>query len=393
MDRDDGLLGRRRVLLGFLGLNALAGVSAGVAKVILSLYAVQLQADAVLLGLIAGAQSIGILAMSLPAGMLVDKYGPLRLFSIGTGISGVLYLTLSTVETAQLLCIVVMLISCFMPLRIVSLSAMFMQQISRVGVGMAGWFRATHMVGMLLLGPMLAVSLLDALGFAGAYVSIGATFFLLVLLAPGVLRHYRQTREHAREISMAELKAQLGLVRDDALLRRSCLHEFCIQAANQYYVFFIVAIAIQSFRYDAAGAAALISAQGASYVLALLGMGNLAVRMDRRVFLSVGCGVIAAALTLLGLAPAGWLLWPGAVALGLGLGMLQIVNISWFSEAGVRHGQGRIAGVTTFVGPAGGLVGSVLGGLVGHGVGLQSVFCLMAPVFVVFMLRYRGTPP
>ncbi|WP_437883847.1 MFS transporter [Pseudomonas sp. LRF_L74] len=379
------LINQRSLLLGFLGLNALAGLSVGVAKVILSLYAIALEADATQLGLIAGAQSVGILLMSLPAGVLVDQYGPLRLFTIGTLCSGALYLLMPLVDSAALLCLTILLISCFMPLRIVSLSAMFMQQIGRVGVGMAGWFRATHMVGMLLLGPMAAAWLLDSVGFAGSYLTIGATFFLLVLLAPGILRRYQRPSQHVRTLSLDELKAQVALLRHDLLLRHACLREFCIQGANQFFSFFIVVIAIQSFHFEHAAAAGLISAQGTSYVLALLGMGSLAWRMDEQSFSRCACLVIAGALFALGLSSSAWGLWGGAIALGLGLGMLQIVNITWFAKAGERRGQGRIAGLTTFVGPAGGLAGSVLGGALGHWLGLQSVFFVLIPVFIAFL--------
>lgn len=380
------LRGQRRVLLSFLGLNALAGLSVGVAKVILSLYAVELQADALQLGLIAGAQSVGILLMSLPAGVLVDQYGPLRLFTIGTLVSGFLYLAMPWVGSATLLCLVILLISCFMPLRIVSLSAMFMQQIGRVGVGMAGWFRATHMVGMLLLGPMAAAALLETLGFAASYVAIGALFFLLVLLAPGVLRHYQHSSEQVRTFNLAELKAQIALLGSDGLLRQACLREFCIQGVNQFYTFFIVVIAIKAFRFEPASAAGLISAQGSSFVLALLVMGSLASRLDDHLFFRFGCAIITGALLLLGSATANGGLWLGGIGLGWGLGMLQIVNISWFAKVGAQRGQGRIAGLTTFVGPAGGLVGSTLGGIIGHWFGLQLMFLVMAGVFFIFLL-------
>lgn len=383
---DKGLQSERKLLLSFLGLNALAGLSVGVAKVILSLYAVALEADAVQLGLIACAQSIGILLMSLPAGVMVDLHGPLRLFTIGTLVSGGLYLAMPLIDSASLLCLLILLISCFMPLRIVSLSAMFMQQIGRVGVGMAGWFRATHMVGMLLLGPLTAAALLETFGFAGSYLTIGATFFLLVLLAPGVLRHYKRPQEQRRPLSVVELKAQLLLLGSDGLLRYACLREFCIQAVNQFYTFFIVVVAIQSFHFERAGAAGLISAQGTSFVLALLVMGRLALRLHEQAFFRAGCGVIGAALLILGFTDAAWGLWLGGVSLGWGLGMLQIVNISWFAKIGSQRGQGRIAGLTTFVGPAGGLVGSAVGGTVGHWLGLQWMFVLMAGVFVLFLV-------
>lgn len=387
VDQQPGdLNGQHGTLVSLLCLNALAGLSVGVAKVILSLYAVELQADAIQLGLIAGAQSVGILLMSLPAGVLVDQYGPLRLFVIGTVASGALYLAMPWVDSSALLCLAILLISCFMPLRIVSLSAMFMQQVGRVGIGMAGSFRATHMIGMLLLGPLVAALLLNNVGFAGGYFAIGITFFILVLLAPQIFRHYQPSEEHVRTLSLGELKAQIALIGSDTLLRQACLREFSIQAVNQFYTFFIVVIAIQAFSFEPASAAGLISAQGTSYVLALLGMGSIAKRMGDALFLRCGSTLIVCALLILGGAATKWMLWVGAIALGLGLGMLQVITISWFAKVGAQRGQGRIAGLTTFIGPAGGLIGSTVGGAIGYWFDLQIVFFLMAATFTITVL-------
>lgn len=58
-------LDQQRLLLGFVPLNAAAGLTVGVAKVATSPDAVDLQATAAQLSLIAGTQSFGVLLMSL----------------------------------------------------------------------------------------------------------------------------------------------------------------------------------------------------------------------------------------------------------------------------------------------------------------------------------------
>ena len=375
----------RSMLLGFLALNAAAGLSVGIAHVILSLYAIELRADAAQLGLIAGAQSLGLLLMSLPAGVLVDQYGPLLLFRIGTLCSGTLYLLLPWIDSPLGLCLVMLIISCFMPLRIVSLSAVFMQQVGRVGVGIAGWFRATHMVGMLLLGPLLAGLMLERVGFSGSYLVIGSSFFLLVLCASRVLNQYRPSAEHRRALSLAELRAQLSLLGSHAQLRQACIREFCSQAVGQFFGFFIVVIAISTFAMDAPAAAALISLHGASYVLVLLCLGKIALRLGNQVFLRGGCLLVCLSLLALGQADSLPALWLGSIGLGVGLGMVQIVNITWLAQIGAQLGQGRIAGLTLFIWPAGGLSGNLLGGVLGGYFGLQAVFLLLSPVFMVFL--------
>lgn len=376
-----GLLSR------FILLNSLAGLSVGVAKVVLALYAIELEASPLQLGLIAGAQSLGILLMSLPAGVLVDQHGPLRLFAVGTTLSGSLYLYLSQVHSTWLLCLVVLLISCFMPLRIVALSAMLLQQINRIGTNLAGWVRATHMLGMFLLAPPLSALLVEQQGFATSYLAIGLTFYLLVLMAPSVLRHYQQAREHARALSLDELRSQLNLLRHEPRLPGTCLRELCIQAANQFFGFFIMIIAIRTLGFNRTQATLLITLQGSSYIFALLVLGRASTRLSERHFLRLANLLAGTALLMLGSLHSAWGLGAGALLLGLGLGMLQIVNMTSFARIGMRHGQGRIAGLSTFVGPAGSLAGGVLGGWLGQWIGLQPVFLLLAAVFLLPLAR------
>src|SRR5262245_38787384 len=71
---------RNRFLVVFALLASFMGTSVGMAQVATSLYAVELGSSGTWLGLIAGAQSIGVVFMSLPVGMLVDRFGPARPF-------------------------------------------------------------------------------------------------------------------------------------------------------------------------------------------------------------------------------------------------------------------------------------------------------------------------
>jgi nitrate/nitrite transporter NarK len=74
----------RRFLAGFVLLAVLSGITLGIAKVTTTLYALSLQATPLELALLGAAQSVGILAVSLPVGLMVDRYGARRLFVIGS---------------------------------------------------------------------------------------------------------------------------------------------------------------------------------------------------------------------------------------------------------------------------------------------------------------------
>ena len=81
----------RRFLAGFVTLAVISGITLGIAKVTTTLYALSLQATPLELALLGAAQSVGILAVSLPVGLMVDRYGARRLFVIGSLLVTVLY--------------------------------------------------------------------------------------------------------------------------------------------------------------------------------------------------------------------------------------------------------------------------------------------------------------
>ncbi len=58
----------RRFLAGFVTLAVISGITLGIAKVTTTLYALSLQATPLELALLGAAQSVGILAVSLPVG-------------------------------------------------------------------------------------------------------------------------------------------------------------------------------------------------------------------------------------------------------------------------------------------------------------------------------------
>jgi predicted MFS family arabinose efflux permease len=251
----------------------------------------------------------------------------------------------------------------------------------------AGWYRGTHVAGMFLVGPVLAASAIKALLFPGTYFLIAALFALSVALSPIVFCQHVSAREVHAELGLRELRARLFLLATDADLRSACVVEFAAQALNNFYTFFIVVIAVSSLGLGPGEAAGLVAAQGFSYVFALFALGPAAGRLGALRVHVGSCAVIGCSLLLLGTSSRLPLLWLGGAALGLGLGMLQVVNLTRFARIGARIGRGKTAGMNALVGPAGGLAGSLLGGWLGQSVGLQRVFLLFVPLVVLLARR------
>lgn len=372
----------------FVGMNLLSGLSMGLASITLPLFAVSLGAGPAIIGLLAICQSIGVLLMGLPAGLMADRYGPKKLLIAGSATVSALYLLLSQASSLVSLAVVISLISCLMPLRSVALSALFMQKISQVGVTKAGWFRGCYMGGQVLLAPLAAAAMIGQLGYAHSYLLIGVCFALLLVFLGPVTRSYRKPVSAAPALSLRALQQQLSVLRSDPQLRRNCSWELALQATNQFFTFYIAIIAIERFHVELAAATSLITLNGVCYVAALLFAGRLAQRFGETLLRRLGCAISASALLALSLADSIQIMRVAAPLLGAGMGMIQVISLSGLARCGAQHGAGKVSGVTIFLFPLGGLLGSALGGLLGDFLSLQTVFVLLAPVFV-FILSQR----
>jgi MFS family permease len=375
-------LNRHRFLVAFGALSSLMGISVGLAKVTTSLYAISLGANDAQLGLIAGSQSVGVLLMSLPLGMLVERYGPQRLFLIGTACAGALYAVLPLVRSPLYLLLCTASIGFFMPFRFVSLNTIFLRQLLSLGQNKAGWYRGTHVAGMFLLGPLLAASAIEHFDYKGTYWLICAVFTLTLVLSPIVLgrAEARSAVQPHAERQLSALVARLKVGFEDAELRLACSIETGAQTINGYYTFFIVAIAVTKLGFSKNEAAGLVATQGLSYVFALFALGGTATRLGLAGSSLISGILLLSALVLLGLVHELFWLQCGGLLLGFGLGMLQIVNLMRFARIGARLGHGQTAGMNALAGPLGGLLGSTVGGGLGRHLGLQTMFLCFVPL-------------
>ncbi len=378
----------------FALLSLSMGVSVGVAKIVTSLYALHLGAGPAQLGLIASGGMVGMLAMALPIGFMVDHWGPRRLFILGSVLGGSTYALLPLVPTVWFLLSATTAVGFFMPLRFVSLNTVFFAQIRQMGEGKAGWSRATHMSGMFLIGPGLGAALASHLGFAATWWLVAASFAFTVAVSPLVMRS-AAPRRPAPSAGDESLRASLLRLLRDPELREVNAIDFVSQGCTQYTTTFVIVIALRGFGLDTAQASGMVTAWGGAFIAALLFGGLLIGRLGPVRSVQAGFATVAVALLLLGSTGSVAGLWAGVLLQGLGAGLVQGVNLGRIAQAGGRHGQGRVSGLNLLVGPLGGLLGGSLGGLIGQHLGLQPVFFCFLPVYALlawWQLRRRRVP-
>lgn len=373
---------KTRFILSFILVASTAGLGIGTAKVATSLFAIELNASEFEMGLVAASQMIGILFMGLPTGALINRFGPLILFSTGSLLAGLWYALTPLIQHAWFLILCSTLVSFCMPLRFVSLNTVFMSQLHQIGAAKAGWFRGAHMIGFMLLGPMLAVWLIHSLGFVGGFWALATLFIVPVLIAPVMFRDYRVDRRTSPRINWQTLIQPVYLLKKELALRYTALIEFASSAAMMYFTFFIVVIAIKNYGFSAVAAASLVSLYGVVYMIALFGAGVLLERFGEKILYQCGFVLVVTGLVCLALPLTPQWLWCGAPLFGLGLGIVNVVNLSAFAHVGRRVGMANVSALSSFSGPVGSLLGSILGGLLGHVWGLQTLFFPLAFLFV-----------
>jgi len=328
--------------------------------------------------------------MSLPVGMLVDRFGPAPPFVAGTLLVGSTYLLVPLGHSPLALAICTSLVSFFMPARFVSLNTVFLQQLESLGESKAGWYRGTHMLGMFLVGPTLGAALVSALGFEWTYRVIAGLFFVTVLISPIVFARYA-SRPGSRRPGGLGLGPQLRMLFSDREVRRLSLLEVCTQATGAFFTFFIVVLALRVAGLGPSQASSLVSAKGVSYIVALFALGGVVQRLGPARATLSSFGIIAVSLVGLGVVQGAGALWLGSLGLGLGLGTIQIATLTRYAQVGARSGHGKASGLNALAGPSGGVLGSLLGGVLGKWLGLEHVFSLIGLGFGLAALVLGAT--
>lgn len=242
-----------------------------------------------------------------------------------------------------------------------------------------------------VLGPVLAGVVIELGGFAWAF-GVNAVSFLAVIAALVPLR--LPTRTSPPDVSI------LGSIREGARFAR---REPGIRALMTYlalnsflaapFIALIPAVALNVFDEKAAGAAALVTAQGIGAVLMALALGDLTERLGFRRVLAAGLTALPVTLVLYGFAPT----LPLAVVAIFAVGFVYLGCLSSFTSMTQLRAppemRGRMAAV--FMVLIGSLfpLGGVIQGAIADEVGLRATTVGAAVLLAGALLAIRLVRP
>nr|WP_294546741.1 MFS transporter [uncultured Rhodopila sp.] len=379
----------RAALPVFLLLSAATGISAGVLSLTLPLFALSLSATPAEVGLIRAAAGIGLLCAVLPAGFMVDRFGPKTMFyagSLGMVLSVAAY-RFST-EPAALVAIA-LFEGGFRCLAFNALTATFLQALPRFGMKTAGWSKGALSLGLSFLGPLLAGALLGAASFHTVFAAV-----IVLMLAPNVLMAFVGAGPPPRVRTGGALASVLSHGGEIAALLRqpnvaACLAaEALVAATFSAFGTFIVVLAVSVLGMTPMTASVLAATEGAAFIVTVFAAGGLIQKLSHPAAVLIGIGISAPSLACLSVFGAAPVLFAAALTLGWGLGLLSLITTS---RAGtLPGGKGKVASLFMAAAGIGIALGPAFGGAVSGWFGVRAVFAAFVPLYALLATSVIG---
>lgn len=367
-------------------LLALAsGTTISMAQLATTLYALALGVDDARLGIIAAMEPLGIALMTLPAGLLVARYGARRVYFAASLGPMLLNLVVPFTGAWPLIALTQGLIGLCIPFRIVSINGVFLARLAQIGLARAGWYRAAMSIGTGMVGPWLASGLIGTHGAVATFCVASASFAGMALFSRVLLGEAAPPSPGASRRT-GGLRALFALAwsRD---IREQLVVEAVNSATRALIGTYTVVLAIQSLGLTQTRAVALLTLQGAVAVIALFGLGHVAQRMTERRCHALGLAGGVAGLLALGLGRDAWIVGAGLAALCAGSSLLHLVNMQHLG----RHpaDKSQVSSLYNLASMTGAFCGPLVGSAFAPFVGLRAVFLCWLPVVVLVALALR----
>ena len=368
-------------LASFMLLAAFSGATIGMAKIVTTLYAIEIGANALQLGIIAAMESLGMVLLTLPAGFVIARFGARRVYFLASLGPMLLNLLIPLFGGWLWLAAIRLLIGLCIPFRIVAMNSAFLRQLRRIGNDKAGWYRGSLTLGMGLLGPLLGNWLSDG-SFTLGFVVIGLCFGLMAVYSLGFWEAEQVEPAAAPDTGadggmLAQVLAMLGHVE----IAESCLIELLSGATAALFGTFVILLAMNSAGLSQSQAVSLVMVQGLASVLGLFGLGYLVEHFGRRFAYLAGLVAAVLGLLLIGSAHGYALLAAGGVLLSTAAALVHLVNMAQLGEHPVD--KSKIAGLFNLAGMLGSFSGALLGGAISQLVGLNNLFFVWIPLVLL----------
>lgn len=372
-------------LYRFMLLVIISSIAVGMGRVATTFYALHLGASNAQIGYIASLEAFGRLIVTLPAGFVIARYGARRIYALSNFIPMLFNAIMPWAGAWYVLAVLRGMICLSVPFRMVSLNSSFLIQLPAIGLNRAGWYRGAQSFGMSIAGPVLGGLLIENGGYFVCYFLVASLFGFMMIYGHRILPESEEEAEVTGKTS--SLSTVVGELRDlwrIEAIRGACVIEFVNSLATTIFTTFILVLALTVAGLSQVQAVSLLTVQGVTLVLASFFLGYLLnlVPRERLQFLSIllsltGLGLLGSCVNFIWLAL-------GTLLLANGSALITLTRTAQLSQLQVN--KSKLAAVYNLFNMSGSLVGAIFGGVLGDLIGLQQLFLMLIPLFLITLI-------
>lgn len=364
--------------ISFVVLALISGITIGMNKIQITLLGLHLNAAPWQIGFLSGAESLSMMLMSIPAGILIHRYGARNVYGISSIAAMLTYPLIAYAGNWYLASIFLFVAGICIPFRVVSMNTSWLERLNQIGKNKAGWYRGTLMTGIGLIGPVLGNMTTQRYGIHVSYWITSGLFALMSLIGFLILS---PTVSHESTGSIKTSLINMFSDLNDSMIKEVCLFDGMGGVVRGFFGTFIIIISVRQFHWDTQVGVYLMIMEGTVFVSILFLFGSLVHKYSERLVYGLSHTALIIGLLFLGFGNGIIWLAVGAIFQAAGQAVNHLVNISRLAVSNKK--KGHISGLFTMVGMAGGLVGASLGGVLSKGLGLQNVFLLWIPIWLL----------
>lgn len=342
----DGVVSNKR-LFSFLFQGFCYGAVVGCMSMLIPLYALNLKADAVQVGLITGSRGMGHFLLVIPVGLLIDRFGIRKVLTISSCFSFLIVLLMPLAKKPEILLAFALVEGLACSARLTAFTAWNFELLPFLKPSQTGWYKGVCGTGTTIIGPILSVFLFGKLGFTVTF-----TIIAIITIVANLIEIFFGTSSGAKKKENGQVESivsacisQFKMFKNPKFLFVSygeCLYS----AFTTCFRLLIILLIVDSMHKTANLVSLQTSCVGISYLIIVFFGGFLLKYLKAASMYVLSSSIIAIALFILAINEEIIFISLASVLAGIGLGILSLVN--YRTIASLKGDSGKVSGIITF---------------------------------------------
>lgn len=334
-------------LFGFLFQSFIYGTVVGSMSMLIPLYALSLNSDAVQVGLITGSRGMGHFLLVVPVGILLDRFGIKKVFIISSFFSFLIVLFMPFAKIPQVLLLFALAEGLACSTRLTSLNAWAFELLPYLKPSQTGWYKGVSGTGTTIIGPILASFLAEGLGFTTAFtvVAIITLIVNIIELFFGTSNGAKLDVNRDKESVLSACISLLKMFKNPRLLFVSYA-ESLNSAFTSCFRILIILLIVVSMQKSSGLVSLITSFVGVAYLIVVFLGGFILNYLKSVTIYILSSSIVVISLFILATNQEINFISLASILAGIGLGSLSLVNYKNIGE--IKGDSGKVSGIITF---------------------------------------------